>query len=241
MIKGIYTSASGMLPRILKQEIAANNMANVNTVGYKKDDVFTQVLRDVAKDNDAIPWETPMVDDVYIDYGQGSVERTDNPQDIAIEGNGFLVVETPNGERYSRSGNMQISPMGILTDGQGNPVLSDSGPIAATGNDIVVGADGTIAVDGVNAGRLKIMDFEKPYKLKKVDGGYFMPSDPAAMPRPAADYTVRQGYLEKSNVNIVEEMVEMLSSFRIYEAGQKAIQSQDETLEKAVTELGRVI
>jgi len=232
MIKGIYTSASGMLPRMLKQEVFANNMANVNTTGYKSDDVFMQVL-DNAKGQGLTgePWETPMVDGIYTDYEQGAIERTDNNKDLAIEGSGFFAVETDNGILYTRGGNFTVSPQGILTDNNGNAVLSDSGPIPAVGNDIVI---------GTSIAKLKVVDFDKPYKLAKTDGGYFTPSDQTAVPKAATNSQIRQGYLEKSNVNVIEVMVDMLASFRAYEAGQKAIQSQDETLEKAVTEVGRI-
>ncbi len=89
-------------------------------------------------------------------------------------------------------------------------------------------------------GKLKVVDFEKPYQLKKTENGYFAARDDSVSPQPSTNVTIRQGYLEKSNVNAVEVMVDMLTSFSAYEAGQKAIQSQDETLEKAVTELGRI-
>jgi flagellar basal-body rod protein FlgF len=242
MIKGIYTSASGMLPRILKQEVAANNIANVNSTGYKKDSVFMQVLDDATKDNitkDA-PWETPMVDDLYTDFTQGPVERTDNDRDFAIEGNGFFAVDTDKGIRYTRSGNFSISSQGIVTDALGNPVQSDSGPIAVATGDLTIGTDGSISAAGTSLGKLQIADFDTPYKLKKVENGYYAPADDTITPKQAVNYQIRQGYLEKSNVNVVETMVDMLTSFRAYEAGQKAIQSQDETLEKAVTELGRL-
>jgi flagellar basal-body rod protein FlgF len=242
MIKGIYTSASGMLPRILKQEIFANNMANVNTTGFKKDDVFMQVLSQASEESklSGEPWETPMVDGTYVDFEQGATERTDNPDDLAIEGDGFFAIETPNGTRYTRAGDFTVSPQGLLTDKLGNPVLSDSGPIPVIGNDLTVGTDGNISVDGVGVGKLKIVDFDKPYNLVKAENGYFARKDETVAEKPVKTISIRQGYLEKSNVNAVEVMVDMLSSFRSYEAGQKAIQSQDETLEKAVTELGRM-
>ena len=90
------------------------------------------------------------------------------------------------------------------------------------------------------AARIRVVDFDKPYNLRKVDDGYFMPEDETVLPEAAADYNVRQGYVETSNVNIIENMVDMLVSFRAYQAGQKAIHAQDETLDKAVNDLGRV-
>jgi flagellar basal-body rod protein FlgF len=242
MIKGIYTSASGMLPRMLKQEIFSNNMANVNTTGFKSDDVFMQVLDNASEDLTLTgePWEKPMVDGIYTEFEQGSLERTDGNKDVALEGSGFFAIETESGEKYTRAGNFSVSAQGILIDGHGNPVLSDSGPIPVIGNDIAIDADGNISVDGANIAKLKVIDFDKPYKLTKTDGGYFAPATSDIVPKAALDCKVRQGYLEKSNVNVIGVMVDMLASFRAYEAGQKAIQSQDETLEKAVTELGRI-
>ena len=241
MIKGIYDSASGMLPRILKQEIYANNMANANTPGFKKDDVFLEVLTDAVGESSERPWQTRMVDGVFVDFSQGPLERTDGDTNLGIEGEGFFVVKTDQGTRYTRNGDFQRSPDGILVDTNGYPVQSDSGPITIDGENIVIGSDGVVSVDGSQVGNIKVVDFDKPYSLKKAEGTYFTPSDDAAVEKPAEGFSIKQGYLEKSNVNIVEVMVDMLSSFRAYEAGQKAIRTQDETLDKAVNDLGRVM
>lgn len=243
MIKGIYTSGSGMLPRMLKQEIFANNMANANTVGYKEDNVFLQQL-DKAKNQAGLvtdlEWEIPMVDDVYIDYGQGQLEQTGNPLDVALEGEGFFAVQTDRGEKYTRNGEFTRRADGTLTDSKDNPMLSESGPIILVGDDISISEDGIIYADGTEVSRLKVVDFAKPYQLHKVDEGYLQPENVQDLPKPATDFTVRQGYVEASNVNIIETMVDMLVSFRAYEAGQKAIHAQDETLDKAVNDVGRV-
>jgi flagellar basal-body rod protein FlgF len=242
MIKGIYDSASGMLPRILKQETYANNMANVNTPGFKKDGIFLQHLNNAADGSliTDLPWEIPMVNDIYIDFSQGALERTDNQLNLALEGDGFFVIQTDAGIRYTRNGSFSTSPQGILTDSNGNPVLSDSGPLTVSGNDVVIAADGTVSVDGAGIGNLKIADFDRPYRLTKAESSYFVPADETVAERAAQDVRVMQGYLEKSNVNVIDVMVDMLASFRAYEAGQKAIRAQDETLDKAVNDLGRV-
>ncbi|MCP4581895.1 MAG: flagellar basal-body rod protein FlgF [candidate division Zixibacteria bacterium] len=243
MIKGIYTSGSGMLPRVLKQEVFANNMANANTVGYKKDNVFLQQLENAKQKAGLVTdleWEIPMVDDVYIDFGQGQLSQTNQPLDIALEGEGFFVVDTPDGERYSRNGAFGLTAEGTLVDGNGNSVLSDAGPITIAGDEISISNDGGVFVDGAEAARIRVVDFEKPYDLRKVDDGYFMPEDETILPEAATGFSVRQGYVETSNVNIIQNMVDMLVSFRAYQSGQKAIQAQDETLDKAVNDLGRV-
>ncbi|NLI16954.1 MAG: flagellar basal-body rod protein FlgF [candidate division Zixibacteria bacterium] len=241
MIKGLYTTASGMIPRVLKQEIFANNMANANTVGYKKDGAFLHQLEDAKKnlltDSD---WEISMVDGVFTDFSQGFARKTENPLDIAIEGDGFFAVMTPQGERYTRAGEFSLSADGTLIDKNGYQVQGDGGQIVINGDSINISADGSISVDGTVVGKLKIVDFAKPYKLDKAENGYFMPAEPEIQPITDAKYELRQGYVEESNVNIVEQMVDMLVSFRAYEAGQKAIHAQDETLEKAVNQVGRV-
>jgi flagellar basal-body rod protein FlgG len=141
--------------------------------------------------------------------------------------------------KYTRSGDFFLSPQGILIDRNGNPVLTDSGPLALQGETFVVNEDGTVTLDDYAIGRIRVVDFNKPYELKKTGSSYLEPKDASITESPASDYRIRQGYLEKSNVNIVEVMVDMLTSFRAYEAGQKAIQAQDETLDKAVNDLGR--
>jgi flagellar basal-body rod protein FlgF len=243
MIKGIFTSGSGMLPRVLKQEIFANNMANANTVGYKKDNVFLHQLEQAQQQAGLVTdldWEIPMVDDVYIDLSQGQLQQTEQPLDVALEGEGFFVVNTPDGERYTRAGSFSLTPEGTLVDSDKNPILSEAGPITINGDDVSIGNDGNIFVDGVETARLRVVDFDKPYNLKKVDGGFLMPADETVQPTTATNFSVHQGYVETSNVNIIENMVDMIISFRAYEAGQKAIHAQDETLDKAVNDLGRV-
>jgi flagellar basal-body rod protein FlgF len=241
MIKGLYTTASGMIPRILKQEIFANNMANANTVGYKKDGAFLHQLEDAKKNliTDA-DWEIPMIDGVFIDYSQGFARKTEQPLDVAIEGDGFFTVMTPQGERYTRAGEFTLSPERTLLDKNGFQVMGDGGQIVINGDSISISSDGSISADGAVVGKLKIVDFAKPYQLSKADDGYLMPSEPGVQPTTSAKYELRQGYVEESNVNIVEQMVDMLVSFRAYEAGQKAIHAQDETLDKAVNQVGRV-
>jgi flagellar basal-body rod protein FlgF len=241
MIKGIYDAASGMMPRVLKQEIFANNMANTNSPGFKKDEVFLQVLSDAAKEMTPkeFDWEIPMLDDIYVDFEQGSIEMTQNDLDLAIEGDGFFVINTPSGTRYTRCGAFTTSAVGQLVDGHGNNVLSEAGPIFLPQGQPAFGSDGTISVDGNIIGKIKVVDFDKPYKLDKSEFGYYKTSDSSTAEKPSANFSLRQGYLERSNVNIIEEMINMMTSYRLYEASQKSIQAQDETLDKAVNDLGR--
>jgi len=240
MIKGIYRSVSGMMPRVLKQETFANNIANVNTAGFKKDGVFLKQLSDAQQGiMTDLEWEIPMVDDVYVDFSQGQVQRTGQVLDIAIEGEGFFVVNTPNGERYTRGGEFALNENGTLIDKNGYEILSDSGPITIVGDKIDINGDGSIAVDDSQVAKLKVVNFDQVHKLHKTDNGYFKLVDGGAAVE-ADSFQIRQGYIEQSNVSMIDEMVDMIISFRAYEAGQKAIQAQDSTLDKTVNDLGLI-
>ena len=241
MIKGIHAAASSMLPRIQKQETIANNLANVNTPGYKRESVFLQQFNALKsrQNKTESDWQVPMVDNVYTDYSRGALEYTGNDFDVAIDGDGFFVVQTPDGEAYTRNGNFHLNEQGVLVNSDDLPVMSDNGEIITDNGEINIGIDGLITVGGEEYGKLQIVDFEKPYQLNKVSAGLYVPG-PDANPTDLEFTYVRQGYLEKANVDVIQEMVDMIASYRNYESDQKAIQILDETLGKAVNEVGRV-
>ena len=179
-----------------------------------------------------------MIDKIYTDYTEGSLDSTGRDLDIAIQGDGFFAVETPNGEAYTRNGALTVSPQGVLVNADNYPILTDSGPLTVTGQSVSIGAGGQVSVDGQNVGTLRVVDFEKPYDLRKVNGTLYI-APKGITPNPATNVAVRQGYLEKSNVDVLREMVDMIDSYRAFEMGQKMIQIQDESLGKAVNDLGK--
>lgn len=230
-----------MLPRVVKQETVANNLANINTPGYKRESVFLRQLDSAQArlSKTESEWQTPMIDDIYTDYSRGALEYTGDNLDLAIDGDGFFVVQTPDGELYTRNGNFHLDALGNLMSSDGMPVLSDQGPVQAPEGQLTIGVDGTIIVDGEEYGQLRVVDFEKPYRLEKVAAGVYKPAEDANQIE--LEYTyIRQGYLEKSNVDIMREMVDMIASYRNYESDQRAISILDETLGKAVNEVGKV-
>ncbi len=242
MLKGIYNTASSMVPRMKKQEVIANNMANAETVGFKKDSLFLRVFKkeqEVSLKGLQPSWEVRMIDKLYTDYSGGSLEATGRELDLALQSEGFFTVLTPNGEAYTRNGAFSLGPDGSLVSSDGYPVLADGGPIILTGDQIAVGNDGQIMIDNQIIGKLRIVDFEDPDAIRKVSGTLYALNDGATPITPPA-INVRQGYLEKSNVDILREMVEMIDTYRMFETGQKMIQIQDDTLGKAVSELPRV-
>jgi len=241
MIKGIYEVAASMSPRMRQQEVIADNIANSQTPGFKKNSVFMRMVQSAQSGTGSVSpnWEEQMIDRVYTDFGQGSLEHTGRDLDVALESDGFFVVDTPLGEAYTRNGAFSISPAGLLVTSNGDPVQTDSGTLAVTGSSIAIANDGQISVDGQPVGALRIVNFEAPENLERLGGTLYRTS--ADMP--PEDVTgplVRQGYLEKSNVDVLREMVDMIDSYRAFESSQRLIQIQDESLSKAVNEVGKL-
>ncbi len=241
MIKGLYRAASGMLPRTTNQEVISNNLANANTVGYKRQSLFIEELtraeQRVAPSQEN--WETPMLSDIYTDYSQAVLEPTGNDLNLALDGSGFMIVESPDGEQfYTRAGDFTISTDGDIVTTDGYTLMTDAGPInLQAGSKLEVGMDGAVSVDGQQIGMLELIDFEKPYNLERISGSLFKASDNAVAVE-TQNLFVRQGFVERANVDVISEMVEMIASFRDYEANQKAIQIIDESVDRTVNDVG---
>lgn len=233
MIRGIYRSASGMLPRVKKQEIIANNMANAGTTGFKKNVMFIQELTKaqdarVSKKSD---WEQSMLARVHVDYSPGVFDKTDNPLDLAIDGDGFFVLQmSDGGQALSRSGSFIVDKEGFLALPGGLRVIGDGGPIQVGDGVLAVSQTGVVEVNGTPAGQIIPQAVENLDNLVRLGGSLFgVPEEETLIP--AISATVRQGYLETSNVDVVNEMVDMIVAYRTYEANAKALQSQDSSLE----------
>lgn len=242
MLKGIYKAASGMIPRIKKQEITANNIANASTAGYKKDSVFLKELN--AARQVQLPrrsdWEQPMIDQIYIDYSQGTFEQTGNTLDVAISGNGFFILENPeSGEQvFTRNGNFTADLEGFLVNSEGLRVMGDGGPIAVGAGAVNISDAGEVLIDDVEVGQLQVVDFPDKSELDRRDASSFTAPEGVAS-LPAEGYTVRQGFLERANINVIKEMVGMIITMRSYEAAAKAIQSQEDSLNALFNHVGR--
>lgn len=233
MIKGMYTSASGMIPRVQKQELIANNLANVNSAGFKKDRMFTKEL--TAAEKRLMPkkadWEQPMVDQLFVDYQSGIFDKTDNPLDIAIEGDGFFQLQTPDGNTaLTRAGAFTVNQDGYIAYPGGYLLKGEGGPIQVGGGKVNIAPTGVVEVDGSQVDRIQTMTVADLDKLQRLGGSLFAaPQSEALIPSVSAQ--LRQGYLETANVDVVHEMVDMIVSYRTYEANAKALQSQDQTLD----------
>jgi flagellar basal body rod protein FlgG len=233
MIKGMHTSATGMIPRVKKQELIANNVANAGTPGFKKDASFTRELtraelKTAPKAND---WQKPLADKVYVDFTPGVFDRTDNLLDMAIDGEGFFTLQDAEGNNYlTRSGSFTVNNNGQLSFGGSFLVTGEGGPIQIGDGRVSVSLSGEVQSDGVTVGRIVPMTVNDVSRLTKIGGSMFaVPRDEELIP--AINPTIRQGYLEAANVDIVHEMVNMMASFRSFEANAKALQTQDSSLE----------
>src|ERR1700743_3657360 len=206
-------------------DVVANNIANVNTAGFKSDSsLFEEYLMPGAHEDNFVGRDRRLsyVQDrgTFRDFSQGPTEQTGNPLDVAISGNGFLVVQTAGGERYTRDGGLQMNNLGQLVTASGDPVLGTSGPIVfqPTDHDVNVSPDGTVTVVEGNGrtdslrGKLRLVSFTDAQKLLK-EGANLFSGEGAA---PDLKSQVQQGYIEKSNVNSVVEMSRMIEITRAY-------------------------
>lgn len=252
MLRGLYIAGTGMILQRQRMNVVTNNLTNVETTGYKKDGVAPQSFEDVmiSRLRDYPSLEGNQVgpltygaysDEVYTDFTQGPLEQSYRMEDLALEGEGFFVVNTPNGVRYTRAGDFFVNPNGYLVTQDGNYVLSTNNtPLLVGQGDFAVAQDGTVTnAGGVRVGQLRLVNFANTDNLRK-DGNnlYTVVNNEAALP--ANNVSVRQGYLENSNVDTAREMVDMMEIYRSYEINQRIVRMTDETLGKAVSEIGRV-
>jgi flagellar basal-body rod protein FlgF len=258
MIRGLYTSGWSMLALQKKMDIVTNNMANASTSGYKKDTLvlesFPSLLTKIVKDYGGTPGTSRDigtmelgndVGEVFTNYTQGQITKTNNNLDMAIRdsNNAFFTVSMTDAdgnenEYYTRDGSFTKGSDGSLLTSDGYPVLGKNGPIKLGSGDFIVGSDGTVQQNGVTVDQLRITEFADTTQLKKF-GNNLISADANAATEPFAGI-VEQGATELSNVNIIKEMVDMITVTRAYEANQKVLQAQDGTLDKAVNEVGRV-
>jgi flagellar basal-body rod protein FlgF len=232
-------------------DVVANNIANVNTTGYKADNsLFEEYLTSGAHEDNFVGSDRRVsyVQDrgTYRDFAQGSADQTKNPLDLAIDGSAFLVVQTAAGERYTRDGGLQLNNQGQLVTVAGNPVLGTGGPIVfqPTDHDINVTPDGTITVVEGNGrtdsirGKLRLVSFADAQKLLKEGLNLYTAGEGSAQPDTKS--VVRQGFLEKSNVSAVAEMSRMMEVTRAYSQIAAMLQQQGDLHKTAIQQLASV-
>jgi len=235
-----------------QMDVVANNVANVNTSGFKADrSLFEEYLQSGAHEDNfgATDRRVSFVQDraTFHDFSPGNTELTKNPLDVAIDGGGFLVVQTPAGERYTRDGGLQINNQGQLVTAGGNPVLGTSGPIVfqPTDHDISIAADGNVTVqEGIGRtdsvrGKLRMVSFADAQKLLKEGSNLYSAGTGTAAQADTVS-RVRQGFVEKSNVNSVTEMSRMIEITRTYTQISSLLQQQSDLHKSAIEKLADV-
>jgi flagellar basal-body rod protein FlgF len=231
-----------------EMEIVSNNVANINTTGFKGDTaIFEEHLMpgasaDQFHRSDRRP--SFVVDrSTWHDMSQGPTQQTGNPLDVAIDGNAFLVVQTPRGERYTRNGALQMNATGQLVTSEGFQVLGDGGPIQFQANDkeILIGRDGSVSVPDGTRGKLRLVKFDAMQRLTK-DGGSTFAAPQGVQPQQVLpeERHILQGSLERSNVRGVVEMTRMIEVNRAYSAVATMLQNQGEMRKSAVEKLAEV-
>lgn len=264
MVKGLYTAHTGMVNEQKRLDILTNNLANADTNGYKKEGTTSQTFADelAIKIKDTSNYGISKrlggislgvhLGETYTDYSAGSYKVTDNKTDFAINGDGFFAIAFTDKQgntsvKYTRDGAFTVNTQGYLVTKDGDYVLNANGAMASNPNayiqvnpllDIAVDESGNIYQNNQLVATIGVVDVADYNYLSKygenmydlVDGGQII----------ASDAKVDQGCLEASNVNVVTEMVKMITIQRAYDAGQKVINAEDETLEKAVNQLGKL-
>jgi flagellar basal-body rod protein FlgG len=282
MIRGLYTGASGMNAQQIKLDAISNNLANVDTDGYKRDvaihKAFAELLIRRMNDDGLLPNPfgcgdlAPVVgklgtgvetNELFTEQEQGALKETDSDFDVALDGEGFLCVQTPNGERYTRNGSFILGKEGFLETKDGYPVLGENGPIRVKENNFQIDKNGSVFINRTfqddpfrlvsreentwdkleKLDTLKIVDFKKVRFLAKQGNSLYNQSDnsgDAQIMEKGSRPGVHQGFVEASNVNPVLEMVNMIEVNRAYEANQKTIQAEDAMLGRLVDDVVKV-
>jgi flagellar basal-body rod protein FlgG len=236
MIRGIYTAAAGMLARMNQLEVAGNNLANLDTTGYKKDQLYFRELLAGAATLTLGNGATGSEDDRTI-FSQGGFVETSNRFDVALDGPGFFVVQNGARQLYTRNGHFHLNENGELVTAQGYNVLGDNGTITITGNDAKINSRGEIILNNAVSGKLRLVDFADNTQLLKMGENLFAaPPAPVTIESPAV---VRQSFLETSNVDPLHVMVELIEAQHAFDTSQRVVHAEDETLRRTVNDVGR--
>jgi len=241
MDSGYYAACTALVARTQALDTVANNIANASTVGFRAErNLFSSVLADAG--NASTSTLNPVINSYGIlsgtmaDTTQGTLEKTGNDLDLAIEGKGYFAVQTANGTMYTRNGSFELSSKDQMVTASGDLVLGDRGPIVLpTGGKISISADGTISSDGAVVGKVKVVEFSVGTELTNT-GNSLYAAPASATPLAPTDSTVRQGVLENSNVNAVSSMIQLVEAQRNAEMAQRALSMFNSEIDKTASQ-----
>ncbi len=239
MLLRLENSYSSMAANMRHLERIANNLANANTVGYRQDRIFTEVLNEEI-DDEGGPRSTRKMEQ-WADHRSGSMEATGNPLDVALNGEGFFVLTNPDtgATHYTRAGRFVVDADGVLQTPNGLFVEGSSGPIdfPQEAGDVEIRKNGDILHNGDLMGTLRVVRFSNPEQLERANDATFLAGDQFS--EEIEEPSVIQGQVESSNVNALVAMTELIENSRLFESQQKAMRTIDQYLQRATRELGR--
>lgn len=234
---GLIEGTETMLAQEQRMNQITNNLANVDTAGYKKENITFWEMMFTAADN---RHRVGKALKPLISHEQGGIQTTGNPLDFAINGPGFFQVQTPEGVRYTRNGNFTLNAEGQLSTHDGSLVLGDGGPIVLDNENVQVGRDGQIRSNGQVVNQLSLVNFEDLSALEKEGKTFFRPKSAASRQVPVELPNLQQGHLEGANVSVVTEMTEMIDLQRAYQTQQKVIQTIDDLDSQSISRVGKL-
>jgi len=249
MLKGLYAAATGMMAIEQRQSVIANNISNASTVGFRRQEPLQKGFLGVFLDRmarpgvlrgESAPGGGSLFVESFTDTRRGAITTTGDPLTVALEGPGFLVVDTPRGERFTRGGNLAIDTTGQISTPDGYKILGAGGtPVIVGGGKLMISEDGRVYENGQEAGQLRVVEFENEHMLTR-EGDCLYRASESAMARSsdAANTRVIHEALEMSNVNLPNEMIGMILGLRAYEANQKYINTIDETMGRLIDQIG---
>jgi flagellar basal-body rod protein FlgG len=236
MMYGVNTAVSAAVKKLSQNDYINHNLANANTPGYKAERLIfvrkpeTDPMAENSFSHDPV---------VLIDHSPGTLQKSGNPLDVAIQGEGYFVIETKDGERYTRNGAFTLNASGELVTMSGDAVLGEGGRITIKGRNVEISNAGTVTVDGSDAGKLKVVDFKKKDALVKMGSSLFSAKANAEQTTPET-VEVRSGYIETSNVQAVKEMIEMIDVSRCFEAYMKIMQTMSDQDRLSTNRVGKI-
>ncbi len=255
MLRGLYTAYTGMRTQQEKMDTISNNLANVDTAGFKKDHVvlssFKEVLTYKLNDPERVNAQNigkmslgVKIDEIYTDHVQGSLKQTDDNLDIALQGQGMIKVGELGAdgtmvEKYTRDGSLKVDQQGRLVTNDGLFVLGQENEILLLDqSNVRINKDGSIYSKEVKLGQIQVVGIEDNTSLRKQGASLYIATEDTV--ETAFEGSIEQGFLESSNANSIEGMINMIATMRTYETNQKIIQTYDGTLDKAVNSVGAV-
>lgn len=245
MDAAMYRALSGAVAQMRQLEVVSQNLANLNTSGYKGERLaFTEILAQTSQQRERMGGMVA-VGEQRTDFSQGGLQQTGNPFDLAIEGEGFFVIDTPRGVRYTRQGTFTLSSDSTVVTPLGDPLLGEAGPIRVVGEEMEVTPEGAVLSGGAEIDRIQVVRFADSFRLTREGQSLFRAPEGETQAASAPStplrtgFRVLQGSLEQANVNPIEAMVTLITVQRKFEAYERALRMMDAATEKMITDGAR--